>query len=201
MEEEVSIIGLKPACSLKKKEQREGWAAVYEQYQTDICKYIRRIFGKGPPDPEDVTQQVFINFMELEDKNEIQNPRAYLYRIAHNLVSNLHRKTSTRRRYIADQKTSPEDNGNDDFHPERILIARERLMLLERVMWKMPPKRRQMVILNRLKGMTYAEISRQTGQSKSVVRQHVLNGLQDFQKAMRQLELQNQKTVQKSGVR
>jgi len=168
---------------------RSKLTSIYKQYQVDICKYIARIFGKGPPDPEDVAQQVFINFIEQGGEEKVLNPRAYLYRIAHNLVMNLHRKASTRRRYIADQSASVQDENVENRHPERILISRERLIVLERTMWEMPAKRRQMVVLNRLKGLTYAEISRQTGLSKSSVRQHVLNGMADFQRALRMQEL------------
>ncbi len=170
---------------------RDHLSAIYQQYQADICHYINRIFGKGPPEPEDVAQQVFINFLEQVGAKGVQNPRAYLYRIAHNLVVNLHRKTSVRRRYLTDQKNTADSQDSDDIHPERILMARERLILMERVIWEMPAKRRKMFILSRVKGLSYIDIARQTGMSKSVVRQHVLNGLEDLQKAVRRMEMVN----------
>ncbi|MBL4837464.1 MAG: sigma-70 family RNA polymerase sigma factor [Kordiimonadaceae bacterium] len=187
----VDIVGT-PENLGQKRDSRQRLAHLYERYQTDICKYVGRTFGDGPPDPEDVAQQVFVKFVELDEKTDIKNPRAYLYRIAHNLIANLHRKASTRRRYIADQKNTGQALESDTIHPERILIARERLALLEQVMWAMPVKRRRMIILNWFQDLTYAEISRQTGVSKSVVRKHVLNGLEDFQKALRKQHAQEQ---------
>jgi len=162
---------------------------LHDRFWGDICKYVNRTFGSGPPDPEDVAQDVFTNFAALDNPAEIKNPRAFLYRSAHNIVISYHRKFATRRRYILEQKNCDLTTERDDIHPERLLITRERLSLLERVMWDMPVKRRRMLILNRFEGFTYAEISRQTGLSQTAVRKHVMRALADFHESLRKAEI------------
>jgi len=167
---------------------------LYILYWSDICKYVNSTFGNGPPDPEDVAQEVFTSFAALEEPDKIDNPRAFLYRSAHNLVISYHRKFATRRRYMMEQKKINPTQDRDDIHPERIIMTRERLSLLERVMWDMPVKRRQMLILNRFDGLTYAEISRQSGLSQSAVKKHVVKALADFHKALKKIELKTEKS-------
>jgi|GEM_PF-171038 len=169
----------------KKKMLRQ----LYDRYWPDICKYVNTTFGSGPPDPEDIAQTVFTKFASLEDPSSVLNPRAFLYRSAHNEVVSYHRKSVTRRRYMMDQKNGPEENSRDDIHPERILITRERLALLERVMWDMPVKRRKMLIMNRFDGLTYAEISRRTGLSQSAVKKHIMMAMRDFNMMIQKSEI------------
>ena len=173
---------------------RQNLAQLYHRFWGEICKYVNSTFGSGPPDPEDVAQAVFTNFAALDNADDIENPRAFLYRSAHNMVVSHHRKAATRRRYMMEQKNTDPNRERDDIHPERILITRERLALLERVMWDMPVKRRRMLILNRFDGLTYAEISRQSGLSQSAVKKHVMKALTDFNKALKKIELKTERS-------
>tara|TARA_R110002073_G_scaffold211794_7_gene372168 strand:- start:28306 stop:28905 length:600 start_codon:yes stop_codon:yes gene_type:complete len=174
--------------------KRDKLNQLYNLYWNDICKYVNSTFGKGPPDPEDIAQEVFINFSLIDDPDKIENPRAFLYRSAHNMVISHHRKYATRRRYMMDQKKHNPTQQQDEIHPERIMITRERIALLERVMWDMPVKRRHMLILNRFDGLTYAEISRQSGLSQSAVKKHVMKALADFNKALKKIEFMAEKS-------
>lgn len=162
---------------------------LYRSYWTEICRYVAKTFGAGPPDPEDVAQTAFANLCSTKAGNQIDNPRAFLYRAAHNIVISHYRKASTRRQYIADQEVIPRGAHQDELHPERIALSRERLALLEQAMWKMPVKRRRMMIMHRFDGLSYAEISRRTGLSQTVVRKHVAKALADFQLALDEVEV------------
>jgi len=61
-------------------------------------------------------------------------------------------------------------------------------------MWDMPVKRRRMLVLNRFDGLTYAEISRQSGLSQSAVKKHVMKALTDFNKALKRAGLKTEKS-------
>ncbi|PCI34245.1 MAG: hypothetical protein COB54_00150 [Alphaproteobacteria bacterium] len=175
-------------------EKCHNLSLLYHRFWGDICKYVNSTFGSGPPDPEDVAQAVFTNFAALDNPGEIENPRAFLYRSAHNMVISHHRKAATRRRYMMEQKNTNPSRERDDIHPERIIITRERLALLERVMWDMPVKRRRMLVLNKFDGLTYAEISRQSGLSQSAVKKHVMKALTDFHKALKKIEIKTERS-------
>lgn len=184
----------RPRPKLSKSAKRENLSQLYNRFWGEICKYVNSTFGSGPPDPEDIAQTVFTNFAALDNPGQIENPRAFLYRSAHNMVISHHRKAATRRRYMMEQKNTNPGRERDDIHPERIMITRERLALLERVMWDMPVKRRRMLVLNRFDGLTYAEISRQSGLSQSAVKKHVMKALTDFHKALRKIEITTERS-------
>lgn len=197
---DINIKGIKaspyerPIQNSTKSGKYESLSKLYSRFWDDICKYVNSTFGSGPPDPEDIAQAVFTNYAALDNSAEIKNPRAFLYRSAHNMVVSHHRKAATRRRYMVEQKNNNPILERDDIHPERILITRERLALLERAMWEMPAKRRRMLVLNRFDGLTYAEISRQSGLSQSAVKKHVMRALTDFNSALKRAGLQTEKS-------
>ena len=176
-----------PADPVSQERAGEGefLDGIYRRYWTELTRYVSKTFGAGPPDPEDVAQAAFTKFASLENQKEIRNPRAFLYRTAHNFVISHHRKQGTRFRYMESEKLDNTKKMGDQITPERVLIAKERMKILERALWKMPRKRRRFLLMNRFDGLSYAEISRQAGLSQSVVRKHVEKALADIQKEFR----------------
>ena len=74
---------------------KEAFGDLYEHYLDPIYRYI---YYRVPEhtDAEDLTEQVFLNAWEaLPKARKIKNFRAWLYRIAHNLVADFHRAKKT----------------------------------------------------------------------------------------------------------
>jgi DNA-directed RNA polymerase specialized sigma24 family protein len=69
---------------------------IYRQHWDEICRYVRRSFGAGPPDPEDVAQAAFARFAALDVEVQVANPRAFLFRTAHNIAIDARRSGSGR---------------------------------------------------------------------------------------------------------
>jgi iron complex outermembrane receptor protein len=72
-------------------------AALYLRYRRDIVEFVRRKFGPGPPEPEDVAQAVFLQLASHGDASLIQNPRSFLLKSAQNVVLDHHRRTQRQR--------------------------------------------------------------------------------------------------------
>ena len=68
--------------------------------------------------------------------------------------------------------------------PEREVEGKQRLGIISRALWGMPKKRRQLLMMSRFDGLSYAEIARQVGLSETVVRKHISNALADCHKAL-----------------
>jgi RNA polymerase sigma factor (sigma-70 family) len=158
-----------------------GIDVLYARHWTELCHYIRRQFGVGPPDPEDVVQETFIKFAALENRHTIDNPRAYLYRTAHNLLIDERRRLTLRNKIAGGIEAL---SISDDRTPERVLVGRERLDVLTRTLLAMSEARRRSFLLNRLHGLSAAAIARMTGYSESAVKKHIGLALSELEAAL-----------------
>lgn len=162
-----------------------GIDVLYARHWGELCHYIRKHFGPGPPDPEDVAQDAFMKFAAINDREAIENPRAYLFRTAHNVFIDEHRRLALRRANPADAPGPPV---SDDRTPERVLVGQERLAILTRTLRAMPAARRRSFLLNRLQGLSSAAIARMTGYSESAIKKHIDLALRDLEASLTNAE-------------
>lgn len=157
---------------------------VYRQYRRELCAYITGKFGVDASDAEDIVQSAFARFAELEGALSVENPRAFLYRACSNIAIDLKRHGKVQQGY-ADAVLNLEEEATEAIGPERANESRQRLGILARVMWAMPGRRRQLLMMSRFDGLSYAEIARQVGLSETVVRKHIAKALEDCHKALK----------------
>jgi len=155
--------------------------ALYARHWGELCNYVKKQFGAGPPYPEDVAQEAFIKFASLEKCHEIDNPRAYLYRTAHNVLIDEQRRLALRGAAGSEAKAFAL---SDDRTPERVLVGREQLDVLTRALLAMPDVRRRSFLLNRLHGLSCVAIARMTGYSESAVKKHLRLAMIDLEAAL-----------------
>ncbi len=162
-----------------------GMDVLYARHWGELCHYIKKHFGQGPPDPEDVAQDAFMRFAAIENREAIDNPRAYLFRTAHNALVDEHRRLALHRGNPADIDAG---TASDDLTPERVLVGQERLEILTRSLRAMPAARRRSFLLNRLQGLSCAAIARMTGYSESAVKKHIDVALRHLEAALSEAE-------------
>jgi RNA polymerase sigma-70 factor (ECF subfamily) len=147
-------------------------AQLYRRHWTELCAYARRTFGPGPPDPEDIVQAAFVRFAALPASSQIANPRAFLFRTAHNLAIDAHRRQArVGAAAAAELQLAPDESR--DFSPEDVLVSREDLARLEAALATLKPRQRTALLMHRLDGASFAEIGRQLGMSPSGARKLV----------------------------
>jgi len=160
--------------------------AHYRRYGLSIRRYILRRFGAGPPDPDDAVQAAFERFARLEDKAAIADPGAFLRRSAHNFVLDHHRAEKVRAQH-ANLEVRLETN-TDDLDPERVLSGRERFAIIEEAIRIMDEKRRDVLIMSRIHGLSSAEIARQLHCSPTLVKMRLAEAVTLCQRALRAAE-------------
>lgn len=151
--------------------------AAYARYARELAAFIRRKFGDGPPEPEDVAHAAFARLAAVDDFAAIENARAFLYRAAKNIAIDGHRRLIVQTRHAADEAAIADAEGRADFSPERVVIGKEQLSLLQDVIKALPAKQRRFLRLNRVEGLSYAEIGRRENVSESGVRKAVERAL------------------------
>src|SRR5229473_901266 len=96
---------------------------LFEEARDDVYRYLLTI-GLHPPQAQEATQEVFLRlYTTLRKGEEIQNPRAWIFRVAHNLGLKI------RARQNSEELYDPESGGRlatQQGTPESELIDRER---------------------------------------------------------------------------
>lgn len=154
-----------------------GLKALYERHWGELCQYISKAFGAGPPDPEDVAQTAFMKYASLDRPADIRNPRAFLFTAARNTVVDYKRREATRQAHARNARHGAGHDAVDDRSPEHALLEKERLRIVQTVIATLSETERHVFLLSVLDGCGYAEIARRTGVPRSSVRRYVVKGL------------------------
>jgi RNA polymerase sigma factor (sigma-70 family) len=124
----------------------------------------------GAEEAEDLAQEALLRTAEAGAKAPVDAPLHLLFRIARNAVID---RLRAKGRASALFRPGEADASDPAANPERILIASERLRRALAVIDAMPPKRREVFLLHRLEGLSYAQIAKRAGISIKTVEKHM----------------------------
>ena len=136
---------------------------LYDRLRPSLYHYLICL-GLKPEEADDTIQDAFLRFFHFqEDGGEVDNPRSWLFRVAHNASLDLKRME---RRLVSEG--SQEVTGtalerrDTSPNPEEILIQKEQLLRLDAAMAQLTAHQRQCVHL-RAEGLRYREIAEVLG--------------------------------------
>ncbi|ATQ43612.1 RNA polymerase sigma factor [Caulobacter mirabilis] len=152
-------------------DEHQALAKLYGDHRRELSAYVRRMVGAGPPEPEDVVQITFARFAAMSAETPIANPRAFLFRMAHNVIVDAHRRLARERRRMADEAVRVQ--GSVDVSPEDVLLPKEDIARLEAAIARLKPKQRTALLMHRVDELSFAEIGRRLGLSPSGARKLV----------------------------
>lgn len=126
----------------------------------------------------DLTQETFLRYAELGAPAgaTIANERSYLYRTAHNLAVD-HVRQRSRRKTDLTRDDDLADIADDRPTLEDETDARQRLAHLREIVNELPELTRTIFILNRIDGLTYAQVATRLAISDSSVQKHLSKAL------------------------
>jgi RNA polymerase sigma-70 factor (ECF subfamily) len=151
---------------------------IYEDARDDVFRYLITL-GLAPPQAQEVTHDVFLRLYVEMKKIEIQNPRAWIFRVAHNLGLQI------RAREDISQPFDPgleEKLRDQDQTPELGVLERERMLALHKAVESLSPQQRQCLRL-RAQGLRYHEIAATVGISISSVSEFLQRAITRLRKA------------------
>lgn len=142
---------------------------------------------------EDLIQDLFVRICALEPAAPIDNPSAYLFRLAHNLM--LDRLRSAQRSGARDEawrrSHSTEVGGQDVMDtpsPEQAAAASERLRRTLLAIQSLPPRTRRAFELHRLEGLSQEQTAQTLGVSRKTVEKQVSAALKHLLAKLRKAE-------------
>ena len=151
---------------------------IYEAERDNIYSYLL-YFGVSAGRAQELAQDSFLKLYLKMDKGElIENPRAWLYRVAHNSAIRAHEREP------AFDELDPNVTANDLApDPERALIERQRRSALNRAIRDLSPQQRNCLHL-RVQGLRYREIADVIGISTSAVGEFLRRAVSRLKEAL-----------------
>lgn len=149
--------------------------AIYLNHQSELQFHLTRIVN-CPDIAADLAQESFIIFFREAQKQTIDHPRGFLFRVAKNLAYDhiKHRKVTENYVQTKEQSLPPP---SEFPSAEKLVSIDERLAAITRILDELPLRTREIFILNRVYGMTYTETAQELGISDSAVEKHMAKAL------------------------
>lgn len=141
------------------------WTKVFLKVKAAL---MRR--GRSAHDADDLVQEAWVRLACYERDNTVEQPEAFLMRVAINLSIDAYRLSATR-----GEQVTLEDLVLLDGRPgvEDELLGRERLARLSECISLLSNQTRQILLAHRIDGKTYQEIARQHGISITSVHKQI----------------------------
>lgn len=159
------------------KGDEEAFATIFHDYTSRLFLIVVKLL-KSESDAEEVIQNVFLKlWLQRENLPQIQNPGAWLNRLASNEALDFLRRKATRHKYL---RTVDKAEANDD-ELHHALDAKELNRLIWEAVEKLPPARQEIFRLSRQEGKSRDEIAEQLGLSKHTVKNQMASALKFIQ--------------------
>jgi len=143
---------------------------VFEKRYADLVRYLRYRLPNAE-DARDLAQEAFFRLLRRSQDTLLQNPEAYLFRIASNLAY------EQRLKHTTDPLPQDDDLIDPASETEAGAERQQRLERLSRILQALPALPRAALILQRRDGMTYSEIAAELNISTHMVKKHLFVAL------------------------
>lgn len=158
--------------------------ACFEAHYEELIRFLTHRTGSVER-ATDVAQDTYLRLAAgREPPSGIDNPRAYLFKVAGNLAIDTLRKEG---RIAARSAPEHHANGITDplASPEITFLARERLRLLDETLRELRPNVRRALLMSRVEGLTFARIATELGVSESMVAKYIAQAMRACRESLR----------------
>jgi len=163
---------------------RDQLLAAYLEKRVDLARFLTARLGSAAA-AEDLVQDLYVRLATIELTGAVENPSAFLYRAAINLM--LDRNRGDRRSGRRDQAwqdsrevTVAGAAAADEPSPEEAASARQRLRLLVEAVETLPPKTRLAFKLHKFEGLSQVETAARLGVTRKTVEKQLAAALKQL---------------------
>ena len=142
-----------------------------------IKRFLARYFSDCQ-DIEDVAQEAYLRAYAAEQQKEIEQPKAYLFRIAKNLaLTKLTKKSNKITDYLEESGASVVIEC--EAAADSVVEAQEALGIYCEAVAALPEKCRQVFLLRKVHGLAHQEIAKRMSLSVSSVEKYLIIGIME----------------------
>lgn len=159
------------------KGRRRGVLDVFLASQTSLRGFIAR-FMVSSDEIDDIAQEAFLRAYKAEQTTVIDQPKAFLFKVAKNLMLSEFGRTGRKvTDYVDDIETL--DCLPEGESLEANVIAQQRLGIYCEAIATLPVQCRRVMIMKKLYGLPTKEVARRLGITTSTVEKHMTKALKD----------------------
>jgi RNA polymerase sigma-70 factor (ECF subfamily) len=164
----------------------EALASIYDAFSAALYRYAYRLLGDQQA-AEDVVAETFYRLLRSigAGGGPENHLKAYLYRVAHNLVVDRFRRNAPVELSL-DPNIGALHSSHDD--PARKVEVSHEQAEMRRNLWKLSPAQRQVIVLKYFEGLSNQEVSEVLGKPIGAVKSLQHRGLN----ALRRLHISNE---------
>ncbi|HYG26177.1 MAG TPA: sigma-70 family RNA polymerase sigma factor [Caulobacteraceae bacterium] len=153
---------------------------LFREHNETLLRFLRaRLHSEA--DAREAAQEAYVRLLQLDDPGQLSFLRAYLFRIAANVATDLRRRRAVQGRVHDEigffERDAPATQ-------ERGLAARQQLAAVQKALAELPAKCREAFILSRREGWGSAQIAAHLGVSDRMVRIYLVRALEHLEAAL-----------------
>lgn len=158
-------------------------------YLPDLYAYLGRQ-SLQHCDKEDILQETLLRIWARGQGEEIAHPKSYLVQVARSVLIDRTRR-ATVRQGKSHCALEPWHEPIDPLDPDRIVLAKQELILLTNGMNKLPQRTRDIFMRVRVEGNCIKAIAEDFGISVSAVEKHLARAISSLAKHIRDEDYEN----------
>jgi RNA polymerase sigma factor (sigma-70 family) len=156
---------------------------LFREHNDSLLRFLRTRL-RSDADAREAAQEAYVRLLQLDQADQPSFLRAYLFKIAANVATDMLRRRSVRAR-----QTPTDESGPSDFiDQEEVLDARQQMQLVQEAIDELPPRCRQAFLLKRDDEMATLQIGEQLGVSDRMVRIYLTRAIEHIQHALERQE-------------
>jgi RNA polymerase sigma-70 factor (ECF subfamily) len=167
--------------------KQEALASIYDACSPALFRYAFRLLGNEEV-AEDIVAETFYRFLRSigAGGGPQKHLRAYLYRVAHNLIVDRYRRNPP-----VELSLDPDiiTHHSMSDNPEKIVEGLSEQVEVRRILWKLTADQRQVIILKYFEGMSNQEVSDVLGKPVGAVKSLQHRGLNALRRLLTQDEI------------
>ena len=163
----------------RKKPTVEVW---FDEYHKRLLGFLTHDLNVEA-EADDLAQEVFLRLLRLDEPEAINHPRAFLFRIAANVVSDWRDRY---RRLRIDAPETFEQLATDET-PVKTLVSKARAKAVNEALKDLPPAQSAALVLRVKHGLTYKQVAEHLGVTERMVKRYVVKGYASLREQLAEL--------------
>ncbi len=149
-----------------------GLLASFQEHYDDLLQFLTRRMNDRQR-AADVAQETYLKLVKIDEQDvPVLHARSFIFRVAGNLAIDTLRREQRQESNLGDSDAAVQVVCPAPA-PEATLLARERLAILDEALLQLSDNARQALLLNRVEGLTQAQIAQRLGVSESMVAKYI----------------------------